>query len=196
MASSGHVPLVAMPIPSRNSQHPMRRTTSRSNSQKSSDSDRPQEPLSIPGARLDEAPPPLPPPRFNEDLANGIDTAWGWGNIDHFNGQSKLAPIKPGSSMFGGYLSSKKGSTGIGDKDDMEVDIDFDRRGSTVSTIRSPSQTELMLGGPLPDLVRRPPSPSTTSQRSVPTLLHPSTVGLHVAHVQWHIQHCETQHQR
>ncbi|KAK2793543.1 hypothetical protein FQN52_001129 [Onygenales sp. PD_12] len=64
----------------------------------------PQGPMAIPNANEPLAPPPLPPPRYIEDLANGHDSGWKWGNSfeDGEFGKTKLAPIKPSSSLLGG----------------------------------------------------------------------------------------------
>ncbi|EER26099.1 C2H2 type zinc finger containing protein [Coccidioides posadasii C735 delta SOWgp] len=58
-------------------------------------------PMAIPNSNEPLAPPPLPPPRFIEDLAQGHDSGWKWGNS--FEGKPTLAPIKPTSSLFGGH---------------------------------------------------------------------------------------------
>lgn len=125
----------------------------------------------IPGARFDDAPPPLPPPRYNEELAQGIDVAWSWGNSDPFHHKRRLAPIKPSSSLYGGYLDSKTLSSRTRDTHEMDLDNedehDYMRRGSNVSTVRSPSQAEIRLGGHVPTLIRKPPSPTPANQRLV-----------------------------
>ncbi|KAL6245233.1 hypothetical protein RBB50_008008 [Rhinocladiella similis] len=138
-------------------------STSRSNSNTSEeDSHRNREGLRIPGACFDEPPPPLPPPRYNEELAQGIDVAWSWGNSDPFNSTRRLAPIKPGSSLHGGYMDARRSR----DADGMDLDDDFARRGSTVSTIRSPSQANIHLPGPpVPPIIRKQSSPIPTNQR-------------------------------
>ncbi|KAI2381021.1 hypothetical protein LOY97_006798, partial [Ophidiomyces ophidiicola] len=51
------------------------------------------------------APPPLPPPRYIEDLAHGHDSGWKWGNS--FEGKPTLAPIKASSSLFGGSAHAR-----------------------------------------------------------------------------------------
>src|ERR1700743_2353177 len=83
------------------------RSTSRSNSQTSEDSFRPRQAMVIPGTRFDDVPPPLPPPRYNDDLAHGVDLAWRGANGDPFDNQRQLAPIKPGSSLHGSYSESR-----------------------------------------------------------------------------------------
>lgn len=159
------------------------RTTSRSNSQASDDAVHPRGAMTIPGARFDDAPPPLPPPRFNQELAHGIDVAWSWGNSNPFDYNKKhLAPIQPGSSLYGSYREAYRPSISLRRPDDMDLDDEEDhRRGSTVSTLRSPSPAESKLGGHIPSLIRKPPSPTTLNQRLVshplicPGPLHDST---------------------
>ncbi|EXJ80192.1 hypothetical protein A1O1_08334 [Capronia coronata CBS 617.96] len=118
--------------------------------------------MPIPGARFDDAPPPLPPPRYNEDLAQGVDVAWSWANSDPFNSTPRrLAPIKPSSSLYGGYLYSRRNSARSRD-DEMDMDSDYPRRGSDVSTVKSAGQTAVPKAGQIPTLTRKPPSPATS----------------------------------
>lgn len=143
------------------------RRTSRSNSQTSPDSSRPRRAMVIPGARLDDVPPPLSPPRYNDDLAHGVDIAWKWANNDSFDNRRQLAPIRQGSSLHGSYMESRSHFAHGRDDDDM-MDLDDDdyaRRSSNVSTVRSPSAAEIRFGGAVPALVRKPPSPSLANQR-------------------------------
>lgn len=145
------------------------RGTSRSASQAFEHSSRPRQAMVIPGSRFDEVPPPLPPPRYNDDLAHGVDLAWKWANNDFIDNQRQLAPIKPGSSLQGGYLESRANfPQGREEQDDDDMDIDdedYPRRSSTVSTVRSPSMAEIRFGGPVPAVVRKPPSPNLAGQR-------------------------------
>ncbi|EXJ63531.1 uncharacterized protein A1O5_11292 [Cladophialophora psammophila CBS 110553] len=142
------------------------RFTSRSNSQNSEDSLRPREAMVIPGARFNDVPPPLPPPRYNNDLAQGVDIAWKWANGEPFDTQRQLAPIKPGSSLYGGYLDSKSHFVRAQDTDEMDLDDDdYVRRSSNVSTLRSPSQSDIRLAGSVPALIRKPPSPTLGNPR-------------------------------
>lgn len=123
--------------------------------------------MAIPGAPIDEPPPPLPPPRFNEELDRGIDVAWAWQNSEMYVDKSKLAPIKPSSSLYGGYMHARGDTRRTSGQDDIEMDMDWDRRGSSVSTIRSPSHTDISAGASMPvvpSVVRRPPSPSANSE--------------------------------
>jgi hypothetical protein len=125
--------------------------------------------MSIPNIRYVDAPPPLPPPQYNEDLAHGNDLSWDLQNRgEEFGPHSKLAPIKQTSSLFGGYMAPIRRNSGgrHGDDDEgidmMEMDGDYDRKGS-ISTIRSPSQAELdtasLAVGRMQTLTRRPTSP-------------------------------------
>jgi hypothetical protein len=91
-------------------------------------------PMSIPNAR-DPIPPPLPPPKHLADIAsggnNGPDIAWKWGNSVDANNSwgGSFAPITPGSSLYGGGASSRRGST-------MEEPIERSRRPSSTATIK------------------------------------------------------------
>ena len=159
----------AMRIPTRGPALDRRSNTSRSSSHTSVTSTHSRDPMAIPGAQIDEPPPPLPPPRYNEELDRGIDVAWSWQNSEPYGGKSKLAPIKPSSSLYGGYMQARGDTRRSSDNDDMDVD-DWDRRGSTVSTIRSPSQADISAGAggtnaSIPSLIRRPPSPTPSNQR-------------------------------
>lgn len=49
------------------------------------------------------APPPLPPPTRISDLENGHDVGWIHANSNSPFFASKLAPINPTSSLFGGH---------------------------------------------------------------------------------------------
>ena len=54
--------------------------------------------MAIPRARDDDVPPPLPPPRYiGEQLSEGQDVGWQWGNT-HNTG---FGGVKPGSSLLG-----------------------------------------------------------------------------------------------
>ncbi|KKZ60257.1 hypothetical protein EMCG_05014 [[Emmonsia] crescens] len=61
-------------------------------------------PMAIPHAKEPLAPPPLPPPRYIEDLAIGHDSGWKWGNSFEEGefGKPTLPPIKASSSLVGG----------------------------------------------------------------------------------------------
>jgi hypothetical protein len=91
------IPRIASPSSSRvldqMSYHDRRPPISRNDSQTSSSFHTSRAPMTIPHNRPAEAPPPLPPPRFIEDLANGHDLGWRWGNSVGDGGFGKLAPI-------------------------------------------------------------------------------------------------------
>jgi len=95
-------------------------------------------PVSIPGAR-DPAPPPLPPPRYLPDIAdggnNGPDLAWKWGNSheDDGNWARPMASIQPGSSLLGSF--AKRSSM-------AEERPTYGRRTSSNSTLRSAAAGE------------------------------------------------------
>jgi hypothetical protein len=58
--------------------------------------------MAIPNAR-EAVPPPLPPPRnIGEQLLEGRDEGYYWGNDNGFN--SKPVSLKPGSSLLGGFV--------------------------------------------------------------------------------------------
>ncbi|KAF2709306.1 hypothetical protein K504DRAFT_476657 [Pleomassaria siparia CBS 279.74] len=65
--------------------------------------------MAIPRAR-EEAPPPLPPPRYIGELRQGQDPGWQWGNNNSPNdgfGGTRMATVKPGSSLLGGAASGE-----------------------------------------------------------------------------------------
>lgn len=93
-------------------------------------------PMTVPNARSDEqfAPPPLPPPRYLEDLAAGSDPGWNWGNTPNHGG-------------FGGNFGSSRSSCSSmrGSWDQRMEDEgfperpDYSRRGSSNATVKSPA---------------------------------------------------------
>jgi hypothetical protein len=165
------IPRIASPSSSRvleqMAYHERRQSASRSDSHSAS-SHTTRAPMTIPHNRPAEAPPPLPPPRFIEDLANGHDLGWRWGNSVVDGRFGKLAPIKQSSSLNGGYRRPPMDTSHDEEAmDEMDVDGDFDRRGSTVSTIRSPSHPEVFPGslGYIQSGGKRTPSPSAASNQ-------------------------------
>lgn len=46
------------------------------------------------------APPPLPPPQYVEDLAQGYDPGWKWRNMDHESQKDNFLPINSFSSLI------------------------------------------------------------------------------------------------
>lgn len=197
-----HRPSTSMRIPPRPSYDARRPPNSRNSSFTSTTSSRSRDPMPIPGASVDIPPPPLPPPRYNEELERGIDTAWTWSN----GGMNReLAPIKPGSSLYGGYLQDESNTRRSSGSDEMDLD-DCDRRRSHASTARTPSSSHVFLGagGPvshsaagIPSLVRRPASPNPSNQRLVPKLFPDKTsCSIIAAHVRVTRASCPTGHDR
>ncbi|WEW55511.1 hypothetical protein PRK78_000942 [Emydomyces testavorans] len=97
--------------------------------------------MAISGSNEPLAPPPLPPPRFIEDLAQGHDSGWKWGNS--FEGKPTLAPIKPTSSLFGGHSRPP-----LVRRDETFSFTEEFKRGETMSAATSPS-SEVNVSGPL-----------------------------------------------
>lgn len=61
-------------------------------------------PMAIPTKDMTNfAPPPLPPPTRISDLESGHDTAWLHANSKASSATTKLPPINPSSSLFGGH---------------------------------------------------------------------------------------------
>jgi len=166
------IPRVASPPSSRildqMSYNDTRAPGSQSNSQTSPSFHLSPAPMTIPHSRPAEVPPPLPPPRIIPDLTNGHDPGWSWGNPMGDGRFGKLAPIKQSSSLNGGYRRAPtEASRDEEAMEEMDVDGEFDRRGSNVSTIRSPSHPELFPGslGYIHSGGKRTPSPSAISNQ-------------------------------
>jgi hypothetical protein len=106
--------------------------------------------MPIPKTRSDDAPPPLPPPTFIPELEHGHDAGWKFANDGVMGGfqKSTLAPIKQGSSLHGGYVQPRLNTKSRSEDqaEEMEIDDESARKGSTVSTIRSPSQPDIQVG--------------------------------------------------
>ncbi len=91
-------------------------------------------PMSIPKSREPPPPPPLPPPKFThlehaEDSGES-DIAWQWENSRQERSWGKHSPsVPPGSSLYGSFGSSGKSI--------VEGRPDYNRRGSSASTITS-----------------------------------------------------------
>lgn len=77
--------------------------------------------MAIPGTMTYSVPPPLPPPRYNRDLDEGVDIAWALQNEGVSNRRSALVPIQPGSSLLGSLLHDRS----VQDEDE-DVDMDWD----------------------------------------------------------------------
>lgn len=102
-------------------------------------------PMAIRNAREELAPPALPPPRFIEDLANGQDVGWEWGNSPENGGSGKstLAPIKQSSSLYGSY----RGTPDSPHRDKRMTADDLERRHSG-SAGRSPPGAQVKIEPP------------------------------------------------
>lgn len=127
-------------------------------------------PMAIPKSNEPLAPPPLPPPRFIEDLAQGHDSGWKWGNA--FEGKPTLAPIKPSSSLFGGHSRPP-----LVRRDETFSFTDEYRRAGTMSVATSPSSE---VNSPTPLTAADAPrsgslSSTISSSRLVFRLLYPQT---------------------
>lgn len=88
--------------------------------------------MNIPNARHDEAPPPLPPPRFIDDIAAGGDPGWQWGNTPSSCGGfgKSGGSVRSGSSLHGTWdqrMENERHSERPG----------YARRGNSSSTVRS-----------------------------------------------------------
>ena len=93
-------------------------------------------PMQIPNVRGEPAPPPLPPPTHIVDLAAGSDPGWVWGNTSSGGNFGKS----------GGTVSMESSLRGNWDRrredDGSAVRPDYARRGSSVSTVKSPTEVE------------------------------------------------------
>lgn len=151
-----------------NGNHGRRRSTSRSAPMPFA---RPPVPLAIPNARCDPAPPPpLPPPRYIDDITAGSDPGWAWGN-------------DPKGGNFGKARESARPTSNFPKSWDRNMDEDrpldppiFRRRESSTSTVRSPADTSRVF-----DFARHQdegyyslsgPRPSAMSQQSVYNVLY------------------------
>lgn len=110
----------------------------------SSSSSSARTPMTIPGSNNEAlAPPPLPPPRFIEDIAQGHDSGWKWGNSfehDQFGQSATLPPIKPTSSLLGGAPSRPP----LVRRDET---YSFEEEG-----VRRPAMQSITSGSSLPDI--------------------------------------------
>lgn len=161
----------------------------RSNSRSSSDGSlRLGRAMSIPGRRFEDAPPPLPPPRFNEELAHGIDVAWAWANTNPFDhGQKALPPIRPGSSLHGLHTDPQTPYSAYLPAQEPSSAFSFDsiERGRVAEPFTPQVESPASRGHSrqLPSLSRNPSSPSHKNQRSVTTSMFcvgDSKIGLYL----------------
>lgn len=155
-------PTIALPTPSTTTQHYYsQRHLSRSSSRESSEVDLPTTGMAIPGARRDHVPPALPPPRYNNNLDHGVDLAWQWQNEHLMAGRTKLAPIKPGSSLLGIPARTQL----IRDDDQgVGVDSSIDHSQSSVRAVASPSRSRVTTAASIPSLVATSPPASGINQ--------------------------------
>lgn len=85
------------------------------------DSSPPRKGMAIPGATTYSVPPPLPPPRYIEDLDAGVDISWTLQNEGAVDGRNTFIPVKPGSSLLGSLL--RNGSI---KSEDGDIEMDWD----------------------------------------------------------------------
>lgn len=114
-----------------NANHGRRRSTSRSAAMPFS---RAPVPLAIPNTRYDPAPPPLPPPRYIDEIAAGSDPGWAWGNDPKGGSFGKARESTMPTATFPKSWGKTMGERPL---DQPE----FRRRESSTSTVRSPADT-------------------------------------------------------
>lgn len=155
-------PSIALPCTNTESHHVQWCSLSQPNCQTSSESRQTQPGMAIPGARVDDVPPALPPPRHNPELDKGVDLAWKWQNEDLPLTRRTLAPIKPQSSLWG---STSQAQLIMDEDEDVEMDMELDSSHHAQPIARPPSQSQFATGTSIPTLTRRPPSSSGINQR-------------------------------
>ena len=102
-------------------------------------------PMAILGAH-DSVPPPLPPPSYIPEIAQGHDPGWRFANDPNRSDYGRPAAVKPGSSLLGGattvttpaltrhvWPDNDRGD-GSGNSPRSTTGIDA-RRGSSISTV-------------------------------------------------------------
>lgn len=101
-------------------------------------SSRPPVPMAIPNSRHDRPPPPLPPPRFIDDLTAGSDPGWAWGN-DRSGGFGQAMGTPTTGSNF-----PKSWTREMEDKRPAQPPErpQYMRRDSSTSTVRSPTDAD------------------------------------------------------
>lgn len=95
-------------------------------------------PMAIPSSRPELPPPPLPPPRFIDDITAGSDPGWTWGN------DPSGSFGKPGGSSMAGTNFPKSWGNRPEDKRQTERSErpEYRRRQSSNTTIKSPTDTD------------------------------------------------------
>ena len=95
-------------------------------------------PMAIPRSRPELAPPPLPPPKFIDDITEGNDPGWAWGN----DPSGAFGKAK-GLSMAGSNFPKSWGNSGEEKRQARQPDrSEYRRRESSTATIRSPTSAE------------------------------------------------------
>ncbi|KAK5096677.1 hypothetical protein LTS08_007550 [Lithohypha guttulata] len=91
--------------------------------------------MPIPGSHPEDVPPPLPPPRYNNDLDQGFDLAWECQNED-ISGENAILPrLKLGSTLLTGQSHPHVGK----EDEDIEMDLDDGYTSSRMPPIRGVS---------------------------------------------------------
>lgn len=128
-------------------------------------------PMSIPRAKVDSVPPPLPPPRYVEDLAMGQDLGWQMGNTSRKQfgktdgdpspwGWNRPSPDERYSEPFGTPRRLSSISTNLHDHDRFEYpvkDEGYHSLSGTSITSKSVSPSHCR---PFPSARRAIPSPN------------------------------------
>ncbi|PGH16451.1 hypothetical protein AJ79_01782 [Helicocarpus griseus UAMH5409] len=166
-----------------NSHHDRRRRSSSSKSAARNISAQavpsPPGPMAIPNAKEPLAPPPLPPPRYIEDLAIGHDSGWKWGNSFEEGefGKPTLPPIKPSSSLLGGHTRPglvRRNETVCVDKDTnrsstmpvAQVSPELKGRSGFLTSTDTPFPNSLTSSLPSPQLQGEKPLSEKSVERS------------------------------
>ncbi|KAL8825233.1 MAG: hypothetical protein Q9170_007874 [Blastenia crenularia] len=92
-------------------------------------------PMAVPNSRADEpfVPPPLPPPRYIEDLAAGSDPGWKWGNTPNHGGfGGNFGCSRSPSLNARGSWDHRMEDEGFTDRPE------FSQRNSSTTTLKSP----------------------------------------------------------
>ena len=96
-------------------------------------------PKPIPNSRMESPPPPLPPPRFIEDLAVGRDPGWHWGNTPVRSARESeigSGTVSLGSSLRSAWDRRSEIDEGIEDSEEY-------RQGSSAPRYKSPHEGDM-----------------------------------------------------